>query len=568
MSETELPASAEARRPTPFPRLPDSPIIQAIVLGAFAGALFFFHLGTYGLWEPDESRYAEIAREMFLSGNLIVPHLNYVAYIEKPPLLYWLGALWMALFGVNEFAARFTSALAALSGVIATWFFARRTLGSARGLLAGAILATSALYAEMAQALTTDMLLTALVTIALFAFFLHWREGGRWCWTAYLATALGVLAKGPVAVAIPVLAMAAFLWWEGELRGAIARFHAIAGAVIVVAIAAPWFIAISLREPGFVDFYFIGEHIRRFFQSSYSHGGPAYYYVPVILGGMLPWTLFAPFISWREIVRTASGRFCCIGSIVIVALFSAASAKLIPYVLPAFPLFAVVIADGVATRVRQIRADTAGAPGGFAAAAAVLAILGAGALGAALLAAHLRTPYAIFGRRAIGAIGIVGMIGGITASALFIRRRIEAAFAVVIAATALALIAGSYVRLELEPLRSYADLAHAIADKAPPDARIVCYPRYVQALPFYTGRRIILVGPPTELAFGAAHAPDAGQYFFHSLADAMRLWNAPGPVVLVIDVWDLDRLRGSLGDFTVIGSEWQKRAVLKNREPR
>ena len=91
-----------------------SPAAQVTGLIALAGAIFFFHLGSYGLWEPDEARYAEIAREMLASGNFIVPHLNYVPYIEKPPLLYWLEAMWMALMGVNELAARMTPALAAL----------------------------------------------------------------------------------------------------------------------------------------------------------------------------------------------------------------------------------------------------------------------------------------------------------------------------------------------------------------------------------------------------------------------------------------------------------------------
>ena len=149
------------------------------MLAALAGTLFLFHLGTYGLWEPDEARYAEIAREMLASHNFIVPHLNYVPYIEKPPLLYWLSAGSMKLLGINEFAARLPNAGAALIGVFATYLFALRTFDHGRALLAGAVLATSALYAVMAQVLTTDLLLTAAITITMFAFFLQWRDGGR-----------------------------------------------------------------------------------------------------------------------------------------------------------------------------------------------------------------------------------------------------------------------------------------------------------------------------------------------------------------------------------------------------
>jgi 4-amino-4-deoxy-L-arabinose transferase-like glycosyltransferase len=235
-----------------------------VAVMGLATLLFFLHLGTYGLWEPDEARYAEIAREMLALHSFIVPHLNYVPYIEKPPLLYWLTALAMSLFGVNEFAARLVNAAAALTGVAATCLFAAKTFDARRAITAGAVLATSVIYAVMAQVLTTDMLLTASITIALYALHLHWHEGGRWCWIAYVAMGLALLTKGPIGVAIPFAAMAIFLWREGDLRGAIGRFRVIPGLALSAAIAAPWFVAIQIRAPGFCAVYFVGEDIRRF----------------------------------------------------------------------------------------------------------------------------------------------------------------------------------------------------------------------------------------------------------------------------------------------------------------
>src|SRR5208282_2202366 len=166
-------------------------------VGLLALLVFFFHLGRYGLWEPDEARYAEIAREMLRTGSFVVPHLNYVPYIEKPPLLYWMTSLAFHCLGANEFAARLVPALSALGGVIATYWFGRRAFDHRRGLLAAAILTTSPLYAVMAQVLTTDMLLTVLLSIAFFSLFLQWREGGRWWLATYTAAALAVLTKGP-----------------------------------------------------------------------------------------------------------------------------------------------------------------------------------------------------------------------------------------------------------------------------------------------------------------------------------------------------------------------------------
>ena len=107
--------------------IPISYDVAAVV--AIAAAIFFFHLGSFGLWEPDEARYAEIAREMQQAGNAIVPHLNYVAYVEKPPLLMWLMTLSFQLFGISEFAARLPIAMSAIAGVVATYFFALRAFG-------------------------------------------------------------------------------------------------------------------------------------------------------------------------------------------------------------------------------------------------------------------------------------------------------------------------------------------------------------------------------------------------------------------------------------------------------
>src|SRR5260370_25371768 len=282
--------------------------VAAIV--ALAAAIFFFHLGSFGLWEPDEARYAEIAREMLNSANAIVPHLNYVAYVEKPPLLIWLMTVSFRVFGISEFAARLPIAISAIAGVFATYFFALRAFGRRHAILAGAILATTPLYAVMAQVITTDMLLTALVTLATFAFYLHWKEGGRWCWIAYVAMGLAVMTKGPVGAALPILTMVIFLGWNRELGGAIRGFRAIPGPALTIFIAAPWFVAMIIREPGFFDFYFVGEHIRRVFDADYSHAEAFYFYVPVLALGLLPWSLMVPFLTWLSPPRNPARWFC------------------------------------------------------------------------------------------------------------------------------------------------------------------------------------------------------------------------------------------------------------------
>ncbi len=546
-----------------------------------AATIFLFHLGSYGLWEPDEARYAEIAREMLASRDFILPHLNYVPYVEKPPLLYWLTAASFAIGGETDFTARLAPAVAAIAGVIATYLFVARLFDPRRALLAGAILATAPLYAVMGQVLTTDMLLTTLVTIALFAFYLAWREGSdrgtRWWWLFCIAMALGTLTKGPVAIVLPSSTAIAFVLWKRVRRPPAEPEHGTAsssgsplpslgkgarglgsGALLTLAIAAPWFLIVTWREPDFASFYFVGEHLRRFFEPDFSHGEPFYFYLPVIVLGLLPWSILVPIAGSTATANRDARDFCLIAALVIFGFFSLASGKLIPYVLPAFPPLAVVIADAT------ISASGAAPARRFAPAAmVVLGLIGTVALVVAIAAPVIRTPYALAVRPALLAEAIILIAGGAMVGALRTRGRPQAAPAIVVLTMAIALLAGSYARLEAEPLRSYARLSRAIAAQAP-DATLICYRRYVQGLPYYTHRRVILVGAPTELRFGMEHSADAASWFFTSDDDLISLWSAPRSklTVLVIDEPDLERLQPRLGKFVLIAAEGQKRAIL------
>ncbi len=559
--------SSPAFAPPSAPRSHPTPIaydVGAIV--ALSLAVCLFHLGSFGLWEPDEARYAEIAREMLQSGNLLVPHLNYVAYVEKPPLLYWLTTLSFWIFGVSEFAARLPVALSAIAGILATYLFALRAFGRRHAILAAAILATTPLYALMAQVVTTDMMLTALVTIATFALYLHWDEGGRWCWIAYVAMGLAVMTKGPVGAAIPILSMLLWLALNRELGGAIAKFRAIPGLLLTLLIAAPWFVAITIREPGFANFYFVGEHLRRAFQTDYSHSEAFYFYVPVLAVGLLPWSLLVPFLTWRAAQRNPARSFCIVAAGFTVVAFSCASAKLIPYILPAVPPLAVLIADGLvscawpaadsraAIRSPDSRILIESGP--------MLALLGAGVIVAAIAAPQIRTPYVMAARPAMYTIGAILVAGGAVTTAMFVARRNPAGLAAIIVTLALALIAGGWARLETEPMRSYAVLSRAIAEAAP-DAAIICYHRYVQSLAFYNRRRVVLVGGRTELDFGSRLDPDARDWFLNSDEQMFRRWDQPGRVVIVLDAGDLARMKERLGDFDVIAIEGRKRAIIR-----
>jgi 4-amino-4-deoxy-L-arabinose transferase-like glycosyltransferase len=542
-------------------------LVGGAAVTALAVVLFFFHLGTYGLWEPDEARYAEIAREMLASRDFIVPHLNWVAYIEKPPLLYWLTAVSMKLFGVNEFAARLVNAMAALTGVLATYYFVARTFDSRRAVLAGVVLATSPLYGVMAQVLTTDMLLMAATTIAMFAFFLQWREGGRWWWLCYFAIGAAVLSKGPVGAVLPMIAGAVFLALEGQLHGALRRFCLLPGFFIAAAVTLPWFIAIMIREPDFFNFYFIGENLRRFLQPRYSHGEPVYYYIPIALGGFVPWSLAMPVIPWRSLEPNDARRFCLIAGSTVFILFSLASAKLIPYILPAFPFAAIVAADGL---MAFAEADEGGSVNRrvdtrrLASVTIFLILAGFAVLAIAANAPRLKSPYPTLLQPVLFASGATIIVFAAASSAAFWAHRFAAGMTLLIGGAAAMLMTISYGRIRIESTRSYAALARSI-ERLAPDARLICYPRYIESLPFYCRKRIILVGAKTELTYGADHAPDASGFFFTRREDLFRLWTEPQASVLVIDRGALAPIQNRLGTYRVIASDSKKLALMRVR---
>ena len=230
-----------------------------------------------------------------------------------------------------------------------------------------------------------------------------------------------------------------------------------------------------------------------------------------------------------------------------------------PYILPAIPPLAIVIADGLLTLI-----DRRGAIGArrLAAIGPLLGIAGAVAIAVAIRAAEFRAPYPMMVRPAIEISATILIVSGLACFTAFWMRRGEWGLALMILTGAAVLTAISYGRLMAEPLRSYARLAREI-ERLEPGARLVCYPRYVQALPFYCRRRVILVGGKTELTFGSEHDPDAADFFFIRRADLLKLWNDPRPTVFVIDRFALDPIRRLFGPFTIIASDLKKVAIMR-----
>ena len=299
-----------------------------------------------GLAEPDETRYAEIPREMLASGDFVVPRLNGLPYFEKPPLLYWANAAAMRLLGPTPWAARLPTRIAGL-GTLILVVLAAGGFRKREGLAAGILLLAAPLGFLMARTNLTDGLLTFFFTATLLgarAAIARRAEGRPWlglaAWTG-AAAAGGFLTKGLIALALPGLILLVWGAATGRLRGLLALVASPA-PLVFFALGAPWFVALERRHPGFLQFFFVHEHFQRFATDAARRTGPLLYFVPVIVGGFLPGLafLFASFRrSWR---RADEGFFFLIWFAAVFAFFSLSQSKLPTYIFPALPAAAIL----------------------------------------------------------------------------------------------------------------------------------------------------------------------------------------------------------------------------------
>lgn len=311
-----------------------------IILLVLSYAFIFYGLGDYSLKEPDEGRYAEIPQEMVQSGDFTVPRLNDVRYFEKPPLLYWAVGLSYKAFGISEWSFRFPNALAALLCVLCLFFFARRWVDEGAAAFASLILLSSFGLIGMARIVTTDMVLTFWLFLALLCFYGHYRQKkDAFLYGFYAAMALATLTKGPVAPVLLCGTIFIFLLTERNISF-IRQMKPLRGSLLYLAIAAPWFIIISIREREFFDFFFVDQHFLRFISSKHKRGGPIFYFIPILFGGMFPWSFFIPraaLFAWKR----QDCRFFLIWSALVFVFFSVSGSKLPPYILPVFPALAL-----------------------------------------------------------------------------------------------------------------------------------------------------------------------------------------------------------------------------------
>ena len=333
-----------------------------LLLAGFCGFLFFFGLAYFGLLGADEPRYAQVAREMLARHDWITPTLGGKPWLEKPALYYWQAMLAYSVFGVSDWAARLPSALDATLMVIAVYLFLRRFRPGFQ--LDGALMTASASgVIGFARAASTDMPLAATFTIAMLAWHAWYESAGkRYLAMSYIFLGLAMLAKGPVAPFLAAVIVMIFATAKGDYR-LLARTCWIPGIALFAVTALPWYVAVQLRNPEFFRVFILEHNLARFGKDLYHHTQPFWYYLPVALLGLVPWTMFVIAAAaetirawWREKTELfqsedALPAFFVIWLAAPVVFFSFSESKLPGYIVPALPAGTLLLAEYVRRHV-------------------------------------------------------------------------------------------------------------------------------------------------------------------------------------------------------------------------
>lgn len=536
--------------------------VLGLLLAAATLAIYLYGAHGFALADPDESRYGEMAREMIERGDWTTPHLNHVQYFEKPPLVYWATALSLRTFGGSELAARVPTLLAGLATLLLTAALARRLYGGATALLAAAMLAAAPLFGFMAIVLTLDMSLTVFTTAAMVAAWRAWSAGGdrRWVRAAYAATAFAILVKGPVAAVLVGGAILLFCLAHGGWR-ALRPWFDWRALLLAAVIALPWFLLVGWRNPEFWHYFIVDQHLHRY-TSTKEHGEPIWYFLPVVLAGLAPWSLalaLDPGVLRGAVDPrrwTPATRFLAIWAGVILVFFSLSISKLATYALPALPPLAMLAARGMLWAVER------GRTAGLARAAWLLLIGGpiAGLVAAILPVAshHFRVPL-IVPYLFAGAVPLV--LAGFATLRLLAARRPHAALVAFAAGWMLVFAVAVAGRGAANEYRSLGLAARAAMR---PGDRLVLFQNFVQSMVYYSGARWVMVGNPGELGFGSGQG-DQAAWFWPTTDEFLREWSGPGRMLVLFNQHHIDMLGARLDPPPIVIATKDKKVLVANR---
>lgn len=318
------------------------------VLFVFSAWILFANLGGAALFEPDEGRNAEIAREIVILKDWITPHYDFIPRLDKPILYFDLVAVSYKLFGISEGSARLPSALAALGCILLTYGFARSLYGYWAALWSALILLTSGGFFGLSRIVILDMLLTLFITAALCCFFwgrdaVERGKGKIQFLTMYAAMGAATLTKGPIGFLIPGAVIFCYLFLAKKWM-LLRHMEFGRGIPLFLLTTVPWYFLVELRNPGYLNYFFWQENVARFTTSHFKRSGPWYYFIAALSAGFLPWTVLLPsaIVRYWKRWRDEELLFLILWVALPVVFFSLSSAKLFHYILPVYPALAII----------------------------------------------------------------------------------------------------------------------------------------------------------------------------------------------------------------------------------
>ena len=533
------------------------------VLAIIFFTAFFQFLGHFPLIGTDEARYMEIPREMIERGDFITPTLNYIKYFEKPPLHYWFNAVSISIFGETEFAGRFFGALWGVLGILLIYHIGRKLFGRREAILSALILGTSIGIIVQARINITDTTLTICMTACLGCFLLAIQENeqnkGRYYYLFYIFSALAVLAKGLIGIVLPGGIIFCFILITR--RWCILReMRLVTGIMLFLIVCAPWFIIVSIRNPEFARFFFIHEHFERFLTKVHGRYQPPWFFIPILIGVMLPWSFFVPAAIariWHERKQTGADNrlFLFLWAAIIFVFFSKSDSKLIPYILPVYPALALLI--GVTYSAALDR--------GFSSLkipalllSAVTILLGVGCIAYPHLA---RDPKISAGGGIIMG-GLFFSLGVISLLNVTRRDTTQLFAGLAIMAILIGIFAPPTIYARMAKDRSARELALMVKEKADKNAIVAVFD-YEQGLPFYARRRVVVVGGRNELEFGSRQGDQSAWFIEREKYD--QLWAGPAQVFTLINLRDLSIFEKNCSPPLILLGKSGSRALISNR---
>jgi 4-amino-4-deoxy-L-arabinose transferase-like glycosyltransferase len=488
------------------------------------------------LANPDEGRYSEISREMAATGDWVTPRLNGLKYFEKPPLQYWASALSFRLLGENEYTARLYIVLAGFCAIALLGFLGKRLWGWDMAIASMMAIACSPYFMALGGIVTLDMGLTLWTTATLFAFI--GAEGARdrpatqlrWMLCAWAGMALAVLSKGLVGIIFAGAAVFIVMVMRRDIK-VLERLHLIPGLAIFLAIAAPWFVAVSMANDEFAQFFFIHEHFARFLTRAHRRVEPWWYFLPIVAAGFLPWMFAMPAAiarAWRE----EEGRdfqplrISILWAAFVVAFFSASGSKLPTYVLPAFPPLALVLG-----RYLQLAPERRLALwSGLTIPVALILVVVAYRVPDSAKDAWTRALYEAAMPWAVAA-ALILLAGAIVTTLLMLRRKRWPALAVAAFAAILLIDCGEEAYEELTPRQSGVGVAEKMKAQMKPGTRLYSVGHYEQTVPFYLQRTLQLFDYEDEFEVGQKAEAKFAKRDLHEFPPE---WQRPGDALAIM----------------------------------